>query len=164
MERKSESPLVVINSELPIVATKATTAKPPTETNSKLNESNGSWSSISFVNVFKGSFFIINAQDNNDSPFIPLHTALENVFTNNNNAIFMISIIHNANSGFYVFDSHARNSFGMPDINGKTVLLNLRNIFSLQNYLRLLATALNATFFEVVSVTFHNLNSSDLPH
>ena len=73
----------------------------------------------------------------------------------------MISIIHNANSGFYVFDSHARNSFGMPDINGSAVLLNLRNIFSLQNYLRLLATALNATFFEVVSVTFHNLNSSE---
>ena len=93
-----------------------------------------------------------------------MHTALENVFTNNNNAIFMVSIIHNANSGFYVFDSHARNSFGMPDINGKAVLLNLRNIVSLQNYLRLLATALNATFFEVVSVTFHNLNSSDLPH
>ena len=73
----------------------------------------------------------------------------------------MVSIIHNANSGFYVFDSHARNSFGMPDINGKAVLLNLRNIVSLQNYLRLLATALNATFFEVVSVTFHNLNSSE---
>ena len=92
----------MINTGLPIVSTKATTVcKPPTETNSKLNESNGSRSSITFGNVSQGSFFISNAQDNNDSPFIPLHTALENVFTNNNNAIFMVSIIHNANSEFY---------------------------------------------------------------
>ena len=73
----------------------------------------------------------------------------------------MISIIHNSNLGFYVLDSYARNSFGMPDLNGNAVLLNLRNISSLENYLQLLATALNATFFEVVSVTFHNLNSSE---
>ena len=72
----------------------------------------------------------------------------------------MISIIHSPNSGFYVFDSHARNPLGMPDMNGKAVLLSLRNIFSLENYLQLLATAVNATFFEVVSVTFHNLNCS----
>ena len=165
VEGKSESPIVVINSELPIVATKAIPEKPQTETNSKLYESNLPGSSITFGNISQGSFNH-DTQNDNDSPFIPLHTALENVFTDNNYAIFildgyMVSIIHNPNSGFYVFDSHARNSFGMPDMNGKAVVLNLRNIFSLENYLQLLATALNATFFEVVSVTFHNLNSSE---
>ena len=73
----------------------------------------------------------------------------------------MVSIIYHPKSGFYVFDSHARNSFGMPDINGKAVLLNLRSIVSLENYFQMLATAVNASFFEVVSVTFHNLNSSE---
>ena len=43
----------------------------------------------------------------------------------------------------------------------KAVLLNLRSIVSLENYFQMLATALNASFFEVVSVTFHNLNSSE---
>ena len=62
---------------------------------------------------------------------------------------------------FYVFDSHAGNSIGMPDMNGKAVLLDIRNIVSLENYLQLLATALIATFFEVVSVTFYYQNSSE---
>ena len=141
VEGKSESPIVVINSELPIVATKAIPEKPQTETNSKLYESNLPGSSITFGNISQGSFNH-DTQNDNDSPFIPLHTALENVFTDNNYAIFildgyMVSIIHNPNSGFYVFDSHARNSFGMPDMNGKAVVLNLRNMFSLENYLQL---------------------------
>ena len=164
VERESESPLVVMNSELPIVATKATVARPKIDIHSKLNEFDDSGSSVIFGDIFQGSFFC-NTQNDNDSPFIPLHTSLQNVFTNDNSAIFilegyMISIIHSPNSGFYVFDSHARNPLGMPDMNGKAVLLSLRNIFSSENYLQLLATEVNATFFEAVSVTFHNLNCS----
>ena len=109
----------MINSELPVVATEAITEKPPIEGNSKLNDSDQSGSSITFGNVSQGSF-IRDTQDDNDSPFIPLHTALKNVFKASNHAIFIldgytVSIIYHPKSGFYVFDSHARNSLGMPD-------------------------------------------------
>ncbi len=85
--------------------------------------------------------------------FLCLHEALQNVFAENNNAIFildgyMISIILNPDSTFCLFDSHARNYLGMPDINGKAVLLKFRNIVSLQSYLELLAIALSTTFLK----------------
>ena len=70
LERKSESHIVVINSELPVVATEAITGKPPTETNSKLNDSDQSGSSITFGNISQGSF-IRDTEDDNDLPFIP---------------------------------------------------------------------------------------------
>ena len=107
----SELPIVVIiNSALPIVATKAITEKLLTEANSKLNESDESGSYITFRNISLGSF-ISDTQDDNHSPFIPLQTALKNVFKVNKHAIFifygyMVSIIYNPSSGFYVFDSH----------------------------------------------------------
>ena len=50
----------------------------------------------------------------------------------------------------------------MSDVIGNAVLLSVRNFFSLDNYLQVLRIVFNATFFEVGSVTFHNLKSLEL--
>ena len=178
VERINEPPIAVINNDLPIVSTNAICESPIVavkltpiestceENNSKFHsESHLSGSSIMFGHIYQGSFFG-DTQDFTDSPFCSLPTALENVFTDKTNALFildgyMVSIMYDPVFGYYLFDSHAKNSLGMPDMSGKAVLLNLRNLLSLQHYLQLLATALNATFFEIVSVTFHALNWSE---
>ena len=45
-------------------------------------------SSITFGNISQGSFNN-DTQNDNDSPFIPLHTALENIFRVKYHAIFI---------------------------------------------------------------------------
>ena len=120
MERKSK---------LPTVAIKATAEKPIEANKEKLHiGSNQLPSCIFFGNIYQGCF-VADSCESGDWPFVSLHTALENVFTDSNNAIFilegfMVSIIFNPDSGFYVFDSHARNSFGTTITHYKQEPLN----------------------------------------
>ena len=125
------------------------------------NRNKKSVHSIDFGSVSQGSFFH-QFISNLESPFINLEFAFQHLFRIYNSALFilegyMISIMKNSNA-FYVFDSHARNPSGMPDLNGKAVLLKLENLDLLINYLTLLAIRLNIQFFEVVGVSFNSLD------
>ena len=51
---------------------------------------------------------------------------------------------------FYLFDSHARDSSGMPDRNGTAVVMKFANILGLEQYLYSLSMTLHANSFEIV--------------
>ncbi|CAB4020009.1 Hypothetical predicted protein [Paramuricea clavata] len=53
---------------------------------------------------------------------------------------------------FYLFDSHARDSSGMPDPNGTAVVMKFANIPGLEQYLYSLSMILHANSFEIVPV------------
>ncbi|CAB3993337.1 Hypothetical predicted protein [Paramuricea clavata] len=53
---------------------------------------------------------------------------------------------------FYLFDSHARDSSGMPDPNGTAVVMKFANILGLEQYLYSLSMTLHANSFEIVPV------------
>ena len=48
----------------------------------------------------------------------------------------------------YMFDSHARNCFGMPDPNDSAVVMKFADISKLEEYLCPLSLELNTAFFE----------------
>ena len=52
----------------------------------------------------------------------------------------------------YLFDSHSRNVFGMPDANGTAVVMEFANVFMLEQHLYSLSSELNSQIFEVVPV------------
>ena len=53
---------------------------------------------------------------------------------------------------FCLFDSHARDSSGMPDPNGTAVIMKFTNILELEQYLYSLSITLRANVFEIVPV------------
>ena len=60
-------------------------------------------------------------------PFLDLETALAMTFSFNPYAVFIcngfsIALLEQGDC-FYLFDSHARDSDGMPNVNGKSILL-----------------------------------------
>ena len=54
-----------------------------------------------------------------------------------------------------VFDSHARNNFGMNDSNGTAVVMKCDDVSQLEQYLCSLSVNLNVECFEVVPVEFY---------
>ena len=65
-----------------------------------------------------------------------------------------MALIKSADNCLYVFDSHARNCFGMPDVEGSAVVLKYDNITQLELYLSSLSVELNSEIFEVLPVEF----------
>ena len=59
---------------------------------------------------------------------------------------YAIALIRDVNSGFYLFDSHSRNSLVMPDQSG---------IVQLEEYLNSLSHKLNSLYYEIVPVKFN---------
>ena len=59
----------------------------------------------------------------------------------------------------YVFDSHARNDFGMPDPNGTAVVMKCAKVSELEHYLCFLSQRLNRDYFEVVPLHFYTEHS-----
>ena len=55
----------------------------------------------------------------------------------------------------FIFDSHARNCFGMPDPNGSAVVMKCADIKSLEQYLHQLSFELGCETFEIVPVEFY---------
>ena len=53
-----------------------------------------------------------------------------------------------------MFDSHARNVCGMPDLNGTAVVMKLVNFCHLEQYLHSLSLELSSELFEVVPLQF----------
>ena len=62
-----------------------------------------------------------------------------------------VSIIHSKNN-FHVFDSHNRNKYGWPDINGGSVLLKFSNFNSLSIYIYKLSQSLNTTLYKLTPI------------
>jgi hypothetical protein len=63
-----------------------------------------------------------------------------NTFTQSKDAIlildgYMLALMHDINSFFYLCDSHARNSFGMSDSNGTDVVFEFGKSQFIPNYL-----------------------------
>ena len=115
--KKSDFPILERKSKLPIVAIKATSYIPIEANKEKLHiGSSHLQSCIVFRNICQGCF-VADSCEGGDWPFTSSHTALENDFTDSNAIVilegFMVSIIFNPDSGYYVFDSHARNSSGV---------------------------------------------------
>jgi hypothetical protein len=61
---------------------------------------------------------------------------------------------------FYLFDSHARDSNGMPDPNGTAVVMKFANILDLEQYLYSLSMLLHANLFEIVPVRLNLCKSN----
>ena len=61
---------------------------------------------------------------------------------------------------FYLFDSHARDSNGMPDPNGTAVVMKFANILELEQYLYSLSMSLHANLFEIVPVRLNICKSN----
>ena len=55
----------------------------------------------------------------------------------------------------YLFDSHARNSLGIPDENGTAVVLKFSELDEFQNHVETLGHCLNVETFEITSVHMH---------
>ncbi len=91
-----------------------------------------------------------------DCHYYDIHTALLNTFINDSYAIlilegYMMALIKQTDH-FYLFDSHARDSCGMPDPNGTAVVMQFSNIHELERYLYSLSIELHTNIFEVVPV------------
>lgn len=65
---------------------------------------------------------------------------------------YTMALIHNVDSAFYVFDPHARNSYGMPCNNGTAVLIKCDTLGELEQHFHLLSRELNTNVFEIVPV------------
>lgn len=114
------------------------------------------WWLINYKEFFQGR--IVSDEHENEDPYVTLHSALMNTFRDNNYAFiildgFIMGLMKLLDS-IYVFDSHARNCFGMPDPNGTAVVMECSTINILVEYLHDLAFELHTNIFEVVPVEF----------
>ena len=66
----------------------------------------------------------------------------------------MMALIKQMNE-FFLCDSHARDSSGMPDPNGTAVVMKFTNILELEQYLYSLSIELHTNSFEIVPVQFN---------
>jgi hypothetical protein len=102
-----------------------------------------------------------------DEPFFSLEDALSRIFSssqlNYNFALLTIgcktvAILKISDVVFKVFDSHSRDSFGMPHSFGKCVLLSIVSIHSLAIYFQTISTQVGGNLpFEIkgVSISFN---------
>ena len=90
-----------------------------------------------------------------ECPFLDLETALAMTFSFNPYAVFIcngfsIALLEQGDY-FYLFDSYARDSDGMPNINGKSILLKKTNIAGISLHLRRLFSSDNSITTTAVS-------------
>ena len=100
-----------------------------------------------------------------ESHYYDIHTALLNVFSNYSYTIlilegYMMALMKQSNF-FYLFDSHARDSSGMPDPNGTAVVMKFVNILELEQYLYCVSMTLHANLFEIVPVQLNICKASE---
>ena len=117
------------------------------------NEANNE-NQIWFINYGKELQGLIITRQEVESHYYDIHTALLNVFSNYSYTIlilegYMMALMKQADF-FYLFDSHARDSNGMPDPNGTAVVMKFANILELEQYLYSLSMTLHANLFEIV--------------
>ena len=127
------------------------------EHNSVPDETNNE-NQIWFINYEKELQGLVITNQEIELHYYDIHTALLNVFLNNSYQYsifilegYMMALIKQSNF-FYLFDSHARDSSGMPDHNGTAVVMKFANILELEQYLYSLSITLHANLFEIVPV------------
>ena len=93
-----------------------------------------------------------------ESHYYEIHTALSNPFLKLNNSCaililegYIMVLIKQMNTSF-LFDSHAKDSNGMPKPNGTCVVMKLTDISDLEQHLYFLSIKLNTNLFEIVPV------------
>ncbi len=91
--------------------------------------------------------------------YYDIHTALLNTFINDSYAIlilegYMMALVKQTDN-FYLFDSHVRDSCGMPDPNGTAVVMKFSNIHELERY-SLLSPFLSVGDLSGLLVTYLN--------
>ena len=65
---------------------------------------------------------------------------------------YAISIVCN-NSIFYLFDPHSRNTYGMPDVNGGSIVLKFNEFTKLCLYIHKVSKCLKADTYELTPIT-----------
>ena len=146
---QKQSPDMANNTDLPNTVE-------PNEAQSSENSTNN-LTIIEYKDFYQGTIYSVDNQ--NDSPYLDLNTALMNTFTSDNYALiildgYVMALMKHTDNSIYVFDSHARNEYGMPDDNGTAVVMKCCNITALGQYLCSLAINLNSQFFEIMPVAF----------
>ena len=122
---------------------------------------------IWFINYEKELQGLVITNQEIELHYYDIHTALLNVFLNNSYQYsililegYMMALIKKSNV-FYLFDSHARDSSGMPDPNGIAVVMKFANILELEQYLYSLSITLHANLFEIVPVQLSMCKTSE---
>jgi hypothetical protein len=75
-----------------------------------------------------------------------------NTFTQSKDAIlildgYMMALMHDINSFFYLFDPHARNSFGLSVPNGTAVVFEFGKFRFIPNYLKMRMCTKKPSFY-----------------
>ncbi len=120
---------------------------------------------ICHINYEKELQGVVITDQEIESCYYDIHTALLNTFANDCSAIlilegYMMALVKQTDN-FYLFDSHARDLSGIPDPSGTAVVMAFTNIIELEQYLYCLSTKLHANLFEIVPVQLNmckNLN------
>ena len=91
-----------------------------------------------------------------ESHYYDIQSALLHTFLSNDYAIlilegYMMSLIKQ-DSIFYLFDSHARDSNGIPHPTGTAVVMKFKNVVNLEQHLYSLSMNLHVNAFEIVTV------------
>ena len=91
-----------------------------------------------------------------ESHYYDIQSALLHTFLSNDYAIlilegYMMALIKQ-DSIFYLFDSHATDSNGMPDPTGTAVVMKFKNVVNLEQHLYSLSMNLHVNAFEIVTV------------
>ncbi len=148
-QNTSDLPVVVAQntSDLPVVVAQNTSVEPQEDQNE-----NEFW----VINYGKELQSLVITDQEIDSHYYDIHTALLNTFLIDNYAIlilqgYMLAIMKQTDS-FYLFDSHARDHSGMPDPNGTAVVMKFTNILELEQYLYCLSVKLHTNSYEIVPV------------
>ena len=150
--------------DLPIVAKSNTDLSTGVEHNSVVPNEAKNENQIWFINYGKELQGLVITNREIESHYYDIHTALLNVFSNYSYTILilegcMMALIKQTDF-FYLFDSHARDSSGMPDPNGTAVVMKFAKILELEQYLYSLSMLLHANLFEIVPVTLNICKSN----
>ena len=94
-----------------------------------------------------------------EAPYFTLFSALTNAFSVSSYVFIILDsytmALIKSVGDIFIFDSHARNCFGMPDPNGSAVVMKCADIKSLEQYLHQLSFELGCETFEIVPVEFY---------
>jgi hypothetical protein len=137
------------NIDLPIVVEPT---EPQTIVSIEAKNNNQIWCR-SYGKEFQG---LVITDQKIESHYCDIHTALLRTILNCSHAIlilegYMMALIKQMDS-FYMFDSHARDSSGMPYPDGTAVVMKFTNIQELEQHLYSLSIELHANLFEIVPV------------
>ena len=151
--------------DLPIVARGNTDLSIGVEHNSAVPNEENNKNQIWFINYGKELQGLVITNREIESHYYDIHTALLNVFSNYSCTIlilegYMMALMKQADF-FYLFDSHARDSTGMPGPNGTAVVMKFVNILELEQYLYSVSVTLHANLFEIVPVQLNICKASE---